>query len=137
MATEDRIERFFEDYQRHRVELAEMQQKMRDLSATATPPRREVSITGGQNGVLTDVQFPSGAHKRLAPAELTAIILATYNNPKNSVWDQAAELLAPMLPEGLDAQALVRGSAGADAFLPAEPRMAASVRELLSGRRPR
>lgn len=134
MSAEDRVERLFEDYQRHRAEFAEMQQKMRDLSATATSPRREVSVTVGQNGVLTDIQFPSGAHKRLTPAELTGVILATYGNAKTSVLDRAAELLAPLLPEGLDAKALVTGTAGPDAFLPPEPRMTTSVRELLSNR---
>jgi len=45
---------------------------------------------------------------------------------------QAAGILAPLLPQGVDASALVRGRAGADAFLPAEPRIATSVREILT-----
>jgi hypothetical protein len=36
-----------------------------------------------------------------------------------------------MLPDGLDAQTLVRGTAGTDAFLPPEPRLPTSVREIL------
>ncbi|GAA3945593.1 YbaB/EbfC family nucleoid-associated protein [Actinoplanes auranticolor] len=128
----ERIEGLFEEYQRQRNSLTELQEKMRALTATATSPRREVSITVGQNGVMTDIRFPTGAHKRLAPADLTELIMATYTEAKENVMQQAAATLAPMLPEGMDAQALVRGTAGTDAYLPKEPRMATSVREMLN-----
>ena len=128
----ERIEGLFQEYERQRNSLAEMQARMSALSATATSPRREVSVTVGQNGVLTDIQFPSGAHKRLTTADLTRLILDTYADAKEQVMNQAAEVLAPVLPDGLDAHKPVRGQAGADAFLPKEPRMVTSVRELLT-----
>lgn len=128
----ERIEGLFEEYQRQRNSLTELQEKMRALTATATSPRREVSITVGQNGVMTDIRFPTGAHKRLAPADLTELIMTTYSEAKENVMQQAAATLAPMLPDGMDAQALVRGTAGTDAYLPEEPRMATSVREMLN-----
>jgi DNA-binding protein YbaB len=128
----ERIEGLFEEYQRQRNSLTELQEKMRALTATATSPRREVSITVGQNGVMTDIRFPTGAHKRLAPADLTELIMTTYSEAKENVMQQAAATLAPMLPDGMDAQALVRGTAGTDAYLPKEPRMATSVREMLN-----
>ncbi len=131
MSYSDRIEGLFQEYEKQRNSLTEMQAKMSALSATAMSPRREVSVTVGQNGVLNDVQFPSGAHKRLATADLTRLILETYAEAKEQVMNQAAELLAPMLPDGLDAQKLVRGQAGADAFMPKQPRMVTSVREML------
>jgi hypothetical protein len=129
---DDRIEQLFEDYQRQRDSLAETQRRMSEISATASSPRREVTVTVGQNGVMTDIQFSGSAHRRMAPADLTAAILATYADAKESVMQQAAAILAPLLPAGLDASALVRGQAGPDAFLPAEPRIATSVRELLT-----
>ncbi|WP_092546460.1 YbaB/EbfC family nucleoid-associated protein [Actinoplanes derwentensis] len=128
----ERIEGLFQEYEKQRNSLTEMQAKMNALSATAMSPRREVSITVGQNGVLTDIQFPSAAHKRLTTADLTRLIMETYGDAKEQVMNQAAAVLAPMLPDGLDAQKLVRGQAGADAFLPKEPRMVTSVRELLA-----
>lgn len=131
----DRIESLFEEYQRQRNQLTELQQTMRGLSATATSPRREVTVTVGQNGVLTDIQFPTGAYRRLAPSDLTRILLGTYIEAKDDVLNQAASVLQPMLPDGVDAQALVRGTAGTDAYLPAEPRMTAGVSELLGLRR--
>lgn len=136
MNVNEHLESLLGEYQRQRDSLAEMQRKMRALSATATSPRREVSVTVGQNGVLTDIRFPTGAHKRLTPADLTAVIMATHLEAKESVMEQAASLLAPMLPTGVDAHSLVRGNAGADAFLPAEPRIATSVREILGMGKP-
>ncbi|BCY07230.1 YbaB/EbfC family nucleoid-associated protein [Actinoplanes sp. L3-i22] len=132
----NRIERLLDEYERQRSGLADMQRRMSELSATATSPRREVSVTVGQNGVLTDIQFPTGAHKRLATADLTKLVLATYAEAKEQVLNEAAELLAPMLPAGLDAHKLVRGTAGPDAFMPAQPRIATSVREILGMGRP-
>ncbi|WP_406077935.1 YbaB/EbfC family nucleoid-associated protein [Micromonospora sp. NBC_00858] len=136
MSFNDRIESLLEEYQRQRNSLTEMQQKMRELSASVTSPRREVTVTVGQNGVVTDIRFPTGAYKRLTPADLTTVILETYAEAKEQVLAQATAILAPMLPDGVDAGALVRGTAGTDAYLPAEPRMATSVREILGMGRP-
>ncbi|GLY00698.1 MULTISPECIES: YbaB/EbfC family nucleoid-associated protein [Actinoplanes] len=128
----ERIESLFQEYEKQRNSLTDMQAKMSALSATAMSPRREVSVTVGQNGVLTDIQFPTSAHKRLTTADLTKLIMETYGDAKEQVMNQAAAVLSPMLPDGLDAQKLVRGQAGADAFLPKEPRMVTSVREILN-----
>lgn len=128
----DRIERVFREYERQRTGLADMQRRMSALSATAVSPRREVSVTVGQNGVLTDIDFPTGTHKRLTTADLIKLVMATYAEAKEKVMDEAAALLAPSLPAGLDAGKLVRGQAGPDAFMPAEPRLATSVREILA-----
>ncbi|GIJ50331.1 hypothetical protein Val02_72170 [Virgisporangium aliadipatigenens] len=125
------IEQLFEEYQRQRTGFTELHTRMRALSATATSARREVSVTVGQNGVLTDVQFPTGAHRRLPPADLARLVLETYNTAKEDVFEQAASILAPVVPTGVDVHALVRGTAGADAFMPKEPRIPTSVRELL------
>ena len=128
----ERIEHLFQEYERQRSSLTAMQQQMREISGSATSPRREVTVTVGQNGVLTDVTFPTGAYKRLTPAELTAVIMQMYAEAKEQIVQKTAELLAPVLPEGMDAQALARGTADTDTFLPAEPRMATSVREFLN-----
>ncbi|XVU28947.1 YbaB/EbfC family nucleoid-associated protein [Actinoplanes sp. CA-054009] len=125
------FEDFFEEYKKQRERLGEMQRKMSEISATAASARREVTVTVGQNGVLTDIQFANGAYRRMTPADLTAAILSTYAEARDAVNQQAAELLAPTLPAGVDAGALVRGQGTVDAFLPAEPRLATSVREIL------
>ncbi|WP_018909560.1 YbaB/EbfC family nucleoid-associated protein [Salinispora arenicola] len=131
MNISERIEGLFEEYQQQRNSLTELQHRMRELTASAASPRREVSVTVGQNGVVTDIRFPTSAYKRLTPADLAAVIMDTYAEAKENVMAQAEALLAPMLPEGVDAGSLVRGTAGTDAFLPPEPRVTTSVREIL------
>lgn len=132
MNISERIEGLFEEYQQQRNSLTELQHRMRELTASATSPRREVSVTVGQNGVLTDIRFPTSAYKRLTPADLTEVIMTTYAEAKEKVMVQAEAVLAPMLPDGVDAGSLVRGTAGTDAFLPPEPRVTTSVREILN-----
>ncbi|GAA2713722.1 YbaB/EbfC family nucleoid-associated protein [Actinoplanes palleronii] len=132
----ERIEQLFAEYQRQRDNLADMQRKMSEISASATSPRREVTVTVGQNGVLTDIQFANGTYRRMTPSDLTAVVMTTFAEAKEAAMDQAAQILAPMLPDGLNAADLVRGKAGADAYLPAEPRIATSVREMLGMRGP-
>ena len=127
-----RIESLFQEYESQRSSLSEMQQKMRDVSATATSQRREVAVTVGQNGVVTDIQFPTNAYKRMTPKELRTVLMAAYADAKEQALGQATEVLKPFLPDGMDADALVRGTAGAEAYFPAEPRMPTSVREMLS-----
>jgi DNA-binding protein YbaB len=132
----DRLERLFEEYQRQRDNLGNMQRRMAEISASATSPRREVTVTVGQNGVLTDIQFANGAYRRMTPSDLTAVVMSTFNEAKEAALEEAARILAPMLPDGVDAGAMVRGKAGVDAYMPAEPRMATSVREILGMREP-
>ncbi|AGZ38792.1 YbaB/EbfC family nucleoid-associated protein [Actinoplanes friuliensis] len=127
----ERIEHLFEEYQRQRASFSTLQQQMREISASATSARHEVTVTVGQSGVLTDIRFPTSAYKRLTPAELTATIMQTFAEAKEEATSQAAAILAPMLPDGMDARAMVSGQAGVDTYLPAEPRMATSVREIL------
>lgn len=126
-----RIENLFAEYDRQRNSLSEMQQKMRGISATATSPRREVSVTVGQNGVVTDIQFTGSAYRRMTPKELTAAVMAAYADAKEQAMVQATEVLRPFVPDGVDAGAMVRGTAGAEAYFPTEPRLPTTVREML------
>ncbi|BCJ67306.1 YbaB/EbfC family nucleoid-associated protein [Polymorphospora rubra] len=132
MAFDDRIATLFAEYERQRDSVKELQERMSRVKASATSPRREVTVTVGQNGVLTDISFPTGAYRRMPPAELQATIMQTFAEAKEQVMEQAAELLAPLLPAGMNAAKMVRGEAGVDMYLPPEgPRMSQGVRELL------
>ncbi|WJK43728.1 YbaB/EbfC family nucleoid-associated protein [Solwaraspora sp. WMMA2056] len=132
MSFDDHIEKLFAEYQRQRSNVLDLQERMSKIKATATSPRREVTVTVGQNGVLTDIAFPTGAYRRMPPAELQATILQTFAEAKELVMEQAADLLAPLLPDGMNAAKMVRGEAGVDMYLPPEgPRMTSGVRQLL------
>lgn len=132
MSFDDHIEGLFAEYERQRSSITDLQARMKEVRASATSPRREVTVTVGRGGELTDITFPTSAYKRLTPTELASTILHTYAEAKDQAMDQAAELLAPLLPEGLDAAKMVRGEAGVDMYLPpGGPRMTSGARALL------
>jgi DNA-binding protein YbaB len=131
MEFNERIESLFEQYKKQREGFGALQQKMQAITVTTTSPRREVSVTVGHGGVVSDVSFPTGAYRRLAPAELTALIMQTMNAAKEQAQEQAAAIIAPMLPQGMNAKDLLNGRASADMLMPPQPRMANSVREQL------
>ncbi|WP_033346214.1 YbaB/EbfC family nucleoid-associated protein [Catenuloplanes japonicus] len=128
----DHIETLFAEYERHRESASDLQRRLNEVSATATSPRREVTVTAGPQGALTGIAFPTGATRRLPPAELAALIMKTYADAREQVMDASAALLAPMLPPGIDAAAMVRGESSTDALMPpGAPPMVNSVREAL------
>ena len=137
MTTEqDRIlETMFAEYQQQRSRMTELHRQMRDLSATAVSPRNEVSVTVSQVEGVIDIKFSGGAHRRLAPQELSELVMTTLNEAKEKVRDQAAEVIAPVLPDGMNARDLVAGRLGAEELLPADgPRLPTVVREHLDQR---
>ena len=127
----ERIESLFEQYRRQRDGLGALTRRMNEISATATSPRREVEVTVGQHGVVTDLRFPSGAYRRMPPRELAEVILATIASAKSMAHDQTAEILAPILPSGVDARDLVSGKLEPGVLVPQQPNLTNHLREQL------
>ncbi|MBO4161967.1 MULTISPECIES: YbaB/EbfC family nucleoid-associated protein [Micromonospora] len=132
MSFDERVEKLFAEYERQRSGLTDLQERMGKVRGSATSPRREVTVTVGQNGVLTEIGFPTGAYRRMTPTELQATIMQTFAEAKEQVMEQAAEVIGPLLPDGMDVARMVRGEAGPDMYLPPEgPRLTSGVRRLL------
>lgn len=112
------------NFRHRREQLADTQQKLATVSATATAPRQVVTATVARGGEVTELKFPTSAYKKMAPAELAAVVLKTINEARAEVLDRTAELLAPMLPPGLDARDVVNGRARMDAVFGSDPRLA-------------
>ena len=118
---EQQLDEAMSHYRDQRAGALDYQRRLGEVAATATSPRRVVTVTVGGQGQVTDISFPTGAYKRMAPAELAAAIMSTLDEARDKALDQAADLLAPMLPPGLDARSVMRGTADIGAVLPAEP----------------
>jgi hypothetical protein len=127
----ERIEGLFEQYKRQREGFAALQKQMQEITATATSPRREVAVTVGHGGVVTDIRFPTGAYRRMAPTELAAVLMSTLAEAREQAQQEAAAILGPVLPSGMNAKNLLSGQATVDQLMPPQPRMANSVREQL------
>jgi DNA-binding protein YbaB len=132
----ERLERMFEQYREQREGLGALTEKMAAVTATAASARREVEVTVGRNGVVTDVRFPTSAYRRMTPRELADTIMATITEAKEEVQEQSAAILAPMMPPGADVQGMLAGRVRPDMLMPEQPVLAPSVREQLGLGRP-
>ncbi|HEX3783013.1 MAG TPA: YbaB/EbfC family nucleoid-associated protein [Pseudonocardiaceae bacterium] len=123
----ERAEQLMAKYAQVREQTRELQRRMAEISCTATSPRRVVSVTVGRQGEVTAMKFPTSAYKRMTPIELAAVIMETLGEAREQALNESAQLMAPMLPAGLDAQAMVRGTVDFDKMLPADPRSRTSL----------
>ncbi|MGH3434610.1 MAG: YbaB/EbfC family nucleoid-associated protein [Thermocrispum sp.] len=122
MTNQDRqLDEAMARYQRRREELGEFQRRMAQVSAKVAAPRQVVSVTVGSHGELRELTFPSPAYKNMTPSELASVIMNTIDQARAQALDQAADLLAPMLPAGVNPRELVRGKADLDAMMPEDP----------------
>ncbi|MFE4019623.1 YbaB/EbfC family nucleoid-associated protein [Streptomyces sp. NPDC059101] len=134
---DERIEELLEEYRRQRQEAGELQQRLREISATGTAPRQTVKVTVGAQGELTGVEFPTGAYRRMAPAELTEAILDAARSARKEALIQAGELMASRLPAEIPAVEFLQGTADLTALLPEQPSMPEAVRTYVEqGRSP-
>ncbi len=107
---EEQLQRALAMYREQRLGLAELQRNLSSISCTASNQRRTVEVTVGHQGELTALTFHTGAYKQMAPAELSAEILAACDLARAKAQDEAARLLQPMLPPGLFAHDLLDGT---------------------------
>jgi DNA-binding protein YbaB len=132
MSDDHRLETMFEDYQRQRLTLTEIHQKIQAISVTATSARRELEVTVNHGGAVTDIAFVGTGYRKLAPKDLSALILRTIADAKEQAAAESAQLLAPMMPSGLNARDLVAGRLGLEQLAPSDgPRLPQIVREQL------
>lgn len=94
------------------------QDSMRQIRATAVSPRREVSVTAVWGGGVSDIEFPTSAYKRMPAKELAALLRTTVAEAQRKVTEATADLLAPTLPEGVDAVALLSGDVDVTRMFP-------------------
>ncbi|MBB4687600.1 YbaB/EbfC family nucleoid-associated protein [Amycolatopsis jiangsuensis] len=106
-------------YQRQREHFDETRNEVDTATSSATSARREVTATVGRTGELTELSFPTGAYKRMAPAELASVIVQTVAAAREKSVAAAAELMAPMLPPGISAEDLMSGKVDVNALFSA------------------
>ncbi|MEC3975214.1 YbaB/EbfC family nucleoid-associated protein [Amycolatopsis sp. H20-H5] len=121
MNYEEQLEQSIAQYREQQAGLVEFQRALGNISCSATAPRQVVTVSVGCQGEVTSLRFPTDAYKRMVPAELSEVILATINEARAQAMDEYAELLSPLLPEGINAKDIVTGKADLGAMLPADP----------------
>ena len=130
------LDHLLEEYRERRAAAGERQRRIQAISATAVAPRQAVKVTVGVQGDLTAIEFPTGAYKRMTPNELAEAIIGASREAKAKAMESCKELVAPMLPAGLNFLDLIQGKADLAQVLPAEPPMPDLVREYVDSGRP-
>lgn len=118
---EQQMEEALAQYQRRREELVAFQRDAAGIAVTVTAPRKVVSVTIGNGGIVKEIKFPTTAYKNLSGPELAKVLVTTIEDARSQALDKVADLLAPMLPPGLDPRQVVRGSADLDRVMPEDP----------------
>jgi DNA-binding protein YbaB len=126
------IDELTAEYRKRRAKTGELQRKLKEITATATAPRSVVKVSVGAQGDVRDIEFPTGAYKRMAPAELTAALLATIADAKQKALEMVRELMEPELPKGSKFIDIFTGKAEMPDALPDEPVMPDLVKEYLA-----
>ncbi|WP_165777680.1 YbaB/EbfC family nucleoid-associated protein [Amycolatopsis antarctica] len=128
----EELEQLLAQYRRQYEGIQETQRSLKEISCTVTSPRRTVSVTAKHGGLISDVSFPTSAYKRMAPKELAAAITETIEKAQSEAAGEAADLLAPSMPEGVDVHKLFRGEGDLQSLMPQSPRGSSTLDELLN-----
>ncbi|MFR9727740.1 YbaB/EbfC family nucleoid-associated protein [Saccharopolyspora sp. MS10] len=129
------VEMLREEFERQVTKMADMKERMTELSATAVSPRRELQVTVGMHGHITELKFLTSGYRSLAKNEIAELITSTIAQAREKLDEQTAEFIAPMLPPGMNAQDLMRGDVAAGQMVPNEAMLPQVLRDRLAARR--
>ncbi|MEW2625024.1 YbaB/EbfC family nucleoid-associated protein [Streptomyces sp. NPDC048106] len=133
---DEEIEELRAAYQAQLAQIGELQARMREVTGTATAKAQAMKVTVGPQGELLSVEFPTGAYRGMAPKELADLIVSTVREAREKATAALAEIMAPHLPQGLDAEQLLRGTGDVKQLIPSEAAMPDAVREYVDRGRP-
>ena len=126
------IEELLAKYRERRSKAGELQRQITAVTGTATAQRQTVKITVNVQGEITALEFPTGAYKRMAPAELAEVITSTQQAAKAKALESMKSMLLPEMPNGLNFMDLMQGKADLAAAIPVEPPMLDEVRDYIN-----
>lgn len=121
MPAQDRLAELIARYENIREQTIGARQRMREISCTVVAPRQVVSVTVGRHGVLTEIKFPTGAYKSMTPKELAEVIVKTFQQAREKSLDEAADIMRPIMPNGIDVRTMMSGDVDFEQLLPKDP----------------
>ena len=132
---DEAVEKLMADYHQQLDQLAEHQRRMSEITATATSPRKQVSVTLGAQGQLLELKFPTDAYRDMAPVELANLIAETFDAARVQIMKQQRELMMANAPTGVDLSKMFGDNADLGKVLPRDPIMTDQVREYVDNGR--
>ncbi|CAM5361522.1 MULTISPECIES: YbaB/EbfC family nucleoid-associated protein [Streptomyces] len=128
---EQEIEQLLADYRKEREEAEENRRRINAVTGTATSRRREVKVTVSARGEVAEIDFPTGAFRRMTPKELGELIRTTISEARAQALKQVDELPMGQLLFGLKPSELLTGDVDMDTILPNDPHTSDLVRDYL------
>lgn len=131
MDYELKMQELMADYQRQCESLAQVQRKIDETVGTAVAPRQAAKVTVDASGAVTELEFPTGAYKNMAPKELADMLLAVLKEAHENAVRAVTGIVGEQQSDGesiadmLGGQEDFKNWLSQDSFIPAE------VRELL------
>lgn len=104
-------EQLLADYRRSREQLAAVHRALATLSVSERSQDGAVTVTVGAQGTLTGLQIHDETYRYYRPQRLAETILRLAQEAAGQASMQAARLIEPVLPPGVDPAALLAGTA--------------------------
>ncbi|MFF0050791.1 YbaB/EbfC family nucleoid-associated protein [Streptomyces sp. NPDC005498] len=134
---EQEIETLLAEYRTQRDEADKNRRRINATTGTATSKRREVKVTVSARGEVTEIDFPSGAFRRMTPKELGELLRTTITEARVQALRQVDELPFMSTLFGMKPSDMLTGNVDLAEVLPEEPRAGEAVAAYLDKGRPR
>ncbi len=105
------LEELMADAERQQGQLQALSEQVRQVSATVSSRDDAVTVTAGPQGSISDLRFSAYATRQHAADRLAELTLETIRTAQEQVAQQVAEIVQPLMPAGVDAEALTSGQA--------------------------
>jgi DNA-binding protein YbaB len=94
---------------RQQERLRELRGSLRSVTTKTTSKDGMVTVTTGGSGELTSIAFNTAKFRRMAPAELGAVLVETIGRASAQRRDQVLAAYRPFMPGGTDLDQVLAG----------------------------
>ncbi|MFI7609298.1 YbaB/EbfC family nucleoid-associated protein [Micromonospora sp. NPDC049366] len=113
----NRFEQAYAEFEEQKNAIAEFERRLAEKASTLTAKNRAVSVTVDGQGDVVEISFPTGAYRKMAPAELGALLVETIDAARTQARAGTTELLDSFLPGGMPAFDLLNSSVEFDEIM--------------------
>ncbi|TDC02309.1 YbaB/EbfC family DNA-binding protein [Nonomuraea longispora] len=93
------LEQLVQEVNQQTEQLKQMQEKVRDLSATSRSKDGMVSVTVGPRGDVRTIDLDPRVYRKLSPSELSASIVEQIGKAARQVRGDMKEVMEPFVPD--------------------------------------
>ncbi|MEV0824761.1 YbaB/EbfC family nucleoid-associated protein [Nonomuraea rubra] len=111
------LEQLVQEVNQQTEQLKQMQERMRELSATAVSRDGLVTVTVGPRGEVRAIELDPRVYRKLSPSELAGSIVEQIGHATRQVSGEMKELMEPFVPD-LPFDDLFGEETGFESFLP-------------------